>query len=139
MALAFIFCFLFLLFVDEVILLPVMVGVLFVTPPKGDRRSLFSVVLRVILFITLNVTIAKDPIMVYFHFNCIVITYIIKQLSPRVAAGIFHIFTLVFIIDACVFEIETLHYASSLVFFVSYRLRYIASISILTIILIYGI
>ena len=145
--LAFIFCYFFSLFFDLVTSLSAII-VLYVDQnsrdfplprTKSDRRSLIIRSFSIVLSVVLNfVTIANDPMMIYFHLICIVITYIIKLLSPRVAAGILHIFILVLIIDAFVFEIDTLHYTSSLVCAFLYPLPQIGlfrTISFLTIML----
>ena len=111
-------------FLDLVVLLSAIV-VMYV------RRSLssfkFSNLLCFMLICALSILV-NDPMMSLFHLICIVITYIIQLLSPRVAASILLIFTILITIDALWFEIDTLHYTRSLVIAFLYPLSLIAFI-----------
>ena len=121
------FCYYFSLFFDSLLLFIVFILVMAAMSMGGRYRSFplpntksccrcsFYRVLRSIPTGAFGASIAKDLMMIHFHFICIAIICIVKPLSPRVATSILMIFSLVFIVDAVVFEIDTLHYASSLV------------------------
>lgn len=77
------------------------------------KLLLFYIALLVVLYGALTLTFRRDASMIHFLYICIAVTDIMKRFSSRIAVCVLHIFTLLLMTDAYIFEIETAHYVSS--------------------------